>query len=96
MTERELKEMVAPRCGRCGKHRIADIHTCTPTEWARDMEEKLREAERQREGLLAALRSIVAVCESSMKTHGYDKAHAKNRVTALDAIAAARNEQGNG
>lgn len=30
-----------PKCGRCGKHQIADIHTCTATEWARKMEEEL-------------------------------------------------------
>lgn len=30
-----------PKCGRCGKHQIADIHTCTPTAWARKMEEEL-------------------------------------------------------
>ena len=45
--------------------------------WAADRIEQL---EHQRDELLAALRRIVAVCEFSMKTHGYDKAHAKNRV----------------
>lgn len=32
-------------CGRCGKSNVREIHTCTPTEWARKMETKLAQRE---------------------------------------------------
>lgn len=37
----------APKCGRCGKRNVGEIHTCTPTEWAREWEMELAECRRQ-------------------------------------------------
>ena len=32
-----------PKCGRCGKREIPGVHTCTPTDWAREREAEIAE-----------------------------------------------------
>ena len=94
-----------PKCGRCGKREIPEVHTCTPTAWARVKEAEIAELKKDAEMYALKdqdnyrLRSHLAVAVEALErvvlyqAHNGDDWPARQAKEALATIKGDSNEQ---